>query len=238
MHCAKGLNTDSKITLPKGVFNLGTTKIVTILFIAIIVSSVALLGTQQVQAAGPVTHFGVSFLQTSFTVGLSNNIIVKALDSTETQVDSYSGAVNITCSDPNAILPVNPTLPINSGIGGGLTFHFGTAGNQTITVTDIADNTLVGTLTITVAPIHFSVTVSATTITAGESVNVTVTALDETDNVVTLLGNSGYGGSIDFSSTDSLAVFPAQGLPSNLINGTRTFAVTLNTTGTQTITVS
>lgn len=200
------------------------------------ISSMALLGTQQAQAAGAVTHFGVSFLQTSFTVGLSNSLIVKALDDTETQVGSYSGAVNITCSDPNAILPINMTMPINGGIGGGLTFHFGTAGSQTITVTDIADNTLVGTLTVTVAPIHFSVTVSPTTITAGESVNVTVTALDAADNIVALLGNSGYGGSIDFVSTDSQAVYPLEGSTRNLINGSRTFNITLNTPGAQTIT--
>jgi hypothetical protein len=201
------------------------------------ISSLALLGAQQVAAAGTVTHYSISFIQTSFTVGMPNNLIIKAVDDTETQVSGFNSAVNLTCSDPYAILPTNRTLLINNGIGGGLTLHFGTAGTQTITVTDTTDNTLVGTLTITVAPIHYAISVTPTNITAGESVNVTVAALNETDGVLTELGNSGYGGSILFSSTDSLAVFPAQGSPSNLLNGNRTFTVTLNTTGSQTITV-
>lgn len=201
------------------------------------ISSMALLGAQQVAAAGTVTHYTISFIQTSFTVGMPNNLIIKAVDDTETQVTSYNGAVNLTCSDPYAVLPTNRTLPINGGIGGGYTLHFGTAGPLTINVTDTTDNSLVGTLTITVAPIHYAISVSPTNITSGESVNVTVAALDEADNVLTLLGNSGYGGSLLFSSTDSLAVFPAQGSPSNLLNGNRTFSVTLNTTGSHTITI-
>ena len=115
--------------------------------------------------------------------------------------------------------------------------YFGTAGIQTVTVTDTANNAIVGTLTVTVAPIHFGISVTPTTISAGESVNVTVTALDASENVLTDIGSSGYGKSIDFSSTDSLAVFPLQGSPSNLVNGIGVFNITLNTAGSQTITV-
>lgn len=201
------------------------------------ISSFALIETRPVQAAGAVTHYSLSFIQTSYNVAISNNLIVKAVDSTETQVTSYNGAVTLTCSDPNAILPTNTTLLVNGGIGGGVTLYFGTAGTQTVTVTDTTDNTIVGTLTVTVAPIHFSVSVTPTTIIAGQSVNVTVTALDASDNVLTTIGNSGYGGSIDFSSSDSQAVFPLQGGPSNLVNGVGIFNITLSTVGSQTITV-
>lgn len=201
------------------------------------VSSIALLGAQQAAAAGTVTHYSLTFLQTSFMQGMPNSLIIKAVDDTETQVSGYNSAVNITCSDPYAVLPTNRTLLINNGIGGGITLHFGTAGTQTLTVTDTTDNTLVGTVTLTVAPVHYSVSVSPTNITVGQSVNVTVAVLNETNSVVPEFGNSGYGGSILFSSTDSLAVFPAQGSPSTLTNGNRTFPITLNTTGLQTITL-
>jgi hypothetical protein len=201
------------------------------------ISSLALIGTRPVEALGTVTHYSLSFIQISSTVALSNNLIVKAVDSTDTQVTSYNGVVTLTCSDPNAILPTNTTLPINGGIGGGVTIYFGTAGTQTVTVTDTIDNTIVGTLTVTVAPIHFSVSITPTNIIAGESVNVTVTALDASDNVLTTIGDSGYGASIDFSSSDSQAVFPLQGSPSNMINGIGIFNITLNTVGSQTITV-
>ncbi len=217
---------------------MGKTRIFTLIIITMMVCSLALFSTPQVDAAvGPVTHYNVDLIQKPCTVGLTNSLIVIAADSTNATVQA-SRVAKLTSSDPNAILPTNTTLVFNdNGIAGGVSIHFGTAGTQTLTVTDTTDNTIVGILTVTVAPIHFSVSVTPTTITAGESVNVTVTALDASENVLTTIGNSGYGSSIDFSSTDSQAVFPLQGSPSNMINGIGVFNITLNTTGSHTITV-
>jgi hypothetical protein len=105
-------------------------------------------------------------------------------------------------------------------------------------VTDVSNNAVFTTLTVTVAPIHFGISVNPTNITAGESVNVTVTALDVSDTVLSTIGNQGYGASIEFSSTDSQAQFPPTGSTSNLINGIGVFNITLQTPGSQTITAT
>ena len=76
---------------------------------------------------------------------------------------------------------------------------------------------------------HFSVSAPGTS-TVGASLNFSVTALDQFDNVST-----GYAGTVHFTSTDGSAAFPAD---STLTNGTGTFNATLNTAGNQTVTVT
>jgi hypothetical protein len=76
---------------------------------------------------------------------------------------------------------------------------------------------------------HFAVTAPATAV-AGTAFQVTVTALDASNNVV-----ASYSGTLHFASTDGQAVLPAN---STLTNGKGTFAVTLNTAGNQTITAT
>lgn len=216
---------------------IGKSKLFTITFVMLIVCSILTVWPLRVEAAGAVTHYNIDTLQKPYKVGLSYNLVIVAADSTNTTVPEIRTAA-LTCSDPNAILPTNPTLTTNAGgiASGGI--YFGTAGTQTVTLTDTADSTIVGTLTVTVEPIHYSLLVSPTTINAGESVNVTVTALDSANSVLADLGKSGYGGSVLFSSTDSQASFPPAGTPSNLVNGTGVFNITLNTVGTQTVTIT
>lgn len=201
------------------------------------VCSLSVFETGQVDAAGAITHYNVDFLQETSSVAISNQLVVVAADANNSTITT-GGAVILTCSDPNAILPTNTTLIVNAGGIATCRMYFGTVGTQTVTVTDTTDNTIVGTLTVIVAQIHFGISVTPTTILAGESVNVTVTALDGSSNVLTDIGTSGYGRQLEFSSTDSQAVFPLQGSPSNLVNGTGVFNVTLNTSGSQTITAT
>lgn len=76
---------------------------------------------------------------------------------------------------------------------------------------------------------HFSLSAPAN-VTSGTAFNLTVTALDPSNNVVTA-----YAGTVHFTSSDGSAILPAN---ATLINGTGTFTVTLGTSGTQTITAS
>ena len=76
---------------------------------------------------------------------------------------------------------------------------------------------------------HFAITAPAAA-TTGTAFQVTVTALDASNNVV-----AGYTGTVHFTSTDNQAVLPAN---STLTNGTATFSASLNTTGSQTITAT
>jgi hypothetical protein len=76
----------------------------------------------------------------------------------------------------------------------------------------------------------FAVTGFPTSITAGTSGTITVTALNADGSV-----NTGYRGTVHFTSSDPHAVLPPD---TTLTNGTGIFSVTLVTAGTQSITVS
>ena len=76
---------------------------------------------------------------------------------------------------------------------------------------------------------HFSVAAQGNAV-VGTAFNITVTALDASNNTVTT-----YSGSVRFASSDAQAVLPAA---SSLANGTGTFSVTLMTPGSQTITAT
>jgi hypothetical protein len=77
---------------------------------------------------------------------------------------------------------------------------------------------------------HFSVTAASSTQTAGTTFNITVTALDHSDNVATT-----YSGTVHFTSTDVQSLLPPN---STLTNGTGAFSATLKTAGSQTITAT
>jgi probable HAF family extracellular repeat protein len=77
---------------------------------------------------------------------------------------------------------------------------------------------------------HFSVTTASTPQIAGMAFNITVTALDASNSVVT-----SYVGTVHFASSDAQAVLPGD---STLPTGTKVFSVTLKTAVSQTITVT
>jgi hypothetical protein len=72
---------------------------------------------------------------------------------------------------------------------------------------------------------HLSVTTASTSQIAGTAFNITVTALDASNALV-----STYAGTVQFASTDTQAVLPAS---SPLTHGTGTFSVTLKTATSQ-----
>lgn len=214
----------------------GKSRLFTIVLLTLFVCLLLTVLPMQVKAVEEVTNYNLSFIQTDSTVAMQNNLIITAKDSSSNTVSGYNGEVTVTSSDPEAILPT-ADITITNGMGT-CSLYFGTAGTQSVTVTNTADNSVTGTLTVTVAPIHFSISVTPTAITAGESVNVTITALDASDTVLSNLGSSGYGASIVFTSTDNQAVFPSSGITSKLVNGIGVFNITLNTPGSQTITAT
>jgi uncharacterized protein (TIGR03437 family) len=76
-------------------------------------------------------------------------------------------------------------------------------------------------------PTHFTVSAPASA-TAGTAFNLTVTALDSSNQAVT-----GYSGSVRFTSTDKAAVMPSESM---LSDGVGTFSAALLTAGSETIT--
>jgi subtilase family serine protease len=79
---------------------------------------------------------------------------------------------------------------------------------------------------------HFAVSASPSSITAGNSVTLTVTAEDASNNPVPT-----YTGTVHFTSSDGQAVLPGN-FPFQGVTATATFTVTLKTAGSETITVT
>jgi hypothetical protein len=185
-------------------------------------------------AASKATHFAIT-APTSATAGTAFGVTVTALDASNQVVPGYAGTVHFTSTDGQAVLPADYMFtPADAGahtFTNAVTLK--TLGTQTITATDTATGSIVGTsAAIAVsapAATHFTVAAPAGA-PAGTPVNVTVTALDASNQVV-----PGYAGTVHLTSTDGQAVLPAN---ATLPNGVGTFSVTLGTAGAQTITAT
>jgi uncharacterized repeat protein (TIGR03803 family) len=177
------------------------------------------------------SSFAVSGLPASAVAGTSTTFTVAAQNADGSANNAYTGTVHFTTSDPQAMLPADFTF--SAADDGVHTFNvtFKTAGSQSITVTDLGDNLIKGTstpITVTAASaVGLLFNDLPTIATAGIAFPVTVTAEDAYGNTAT-----GYTGLIHFTSSDSNASLPAN---STLTNGTRTFAVTFDGAGNQSL---
>src|SRR5262249_14750509 len=172
-------------------------------------------GTHGIQLweAAPTAHFDVS-ASSSTVAGVPVNVTVTARD-TLGNVDAwYTGTVAFNSSAGQAVLPA--TYPSPTAAAGLPPFSAGatlkTAGSQTVTATDTVTSSRTGSATVTVNPAAastFVVTASPTTVTAGNSTSVTVTALDPFGNAAT-----GYTGTVRFTSSDGQTALTAEETPS------------------------
>lgn len=184
-------------------------------------------GNISVSPAG--VHFVVS-AQSSTTAGSSFSFTVTAQDQNNNTVTSFGDTIRFVSSDGNASLPGNVTLSNGTG---SFAATLKTAGNQTITAIDTANNSVTGSSgTISVAPTsatHLGVSVQQGNITSGNPFNITVMALDQFNNTATSTDT------IHFTTSDGSASIPGD---TALSNGTATVSFTLKTTGNQTITAT
>jgi hypothetical protein len=178
-------------------------------------------------AAGPATKLLVSGL-TRPRVGEPALVRVVALDAANHRTVNYAGTVHFTSSDSAARLPADYIFRRRDRGVHFFRVTFGTAGAQTVTVTDTRTPTITGvrSTTVTAAPVvtHFQV---------GEPTRVTVVALDASNRRV-----PSYTGTVDITSTDSAARLPADFTFRRRDRGIRAFAVTFGTQGPQTITAT
>ncbi len=181
----------------------------------------------------------------SAVAGSSTAVRVYAADDYFNPVAGVTDTVGITCSDTEAVLPSAAAL-----VDGTSTFDLTlkTAGSQTVTATDITD----GTKTANTDPVTVSAgafaklqllvpgetaapgtptgkTGAPTPQTAGTAFTITVNAVDDNWNVVST------NDTVHLASSDPNAVLAADAA---LSGGTGTFSVTLNTSGSWTVTAS
>jgi hypothetical protein len=188
------------------------------------------------RAAAAVTHFGVTASSGSVMAGSTFTVTVQALDANNNVVPGYTGTVHFTTSDPQYALPGDYTFTANDAGSRTFAVALGTAGRQTVTMTDTTSVSLTGAATLTVTPAaasHFVVTASPGSVAAGSTVTVQVTALDPYNNVAT-----GYAGTVHFTSTDHQAGLPGSYTFTSADAGVHRFGVTLKTAGSQSVTVT
>jgi hypothetical protein len=170
----------------------------------------------------------------ALSAGELTRVAVTATDGAGTTESGFTCPVRVTCTDPGAEYPTRLT-PDASRTATVLFIRFRTAGCHTLTVTDGADPSRVGTATILVRPgdtTRFRLA-APDRATAGQPVTVVVTATDE-------LGNPTpeYTGVVRFTCTDGRAALPPEYRFVGTDEGTRTFKIQPATTGAHTLTVA
>ena len=166
--------------------------------------------------------------------GIVLSLTVKAEDGSNTVDGGFVGTVHVASSDPSAVLPADYLY--TSGDAGSHTFAvtLKTFGSQTVTFSSGSLTDAVATVTVTASKLVFSSTPSSPQ-TAGTPFNVTVLAEDSLGNVAT-----NFTGSVTLTSSDAqFSVTPAS--PYTYVGGdagSKLFAVTLRTAGSQNFTFS
>ncbi|MCU1462812.1 MAG: hypothetical protein JWO37_2887 [Acidimicrobiales bacterium] len=185
---------------------------------------------------GAATHYTVTAPSTSVS-GSPFGITVTALDANNNVATGYTGRAHFTSSDGAATLPGDYTF--ETGDHGAHTFPDGvtlrTVGTKTVTATDTVTASITGQASVDVTPAageHLVVSAPATA-TSGSSISVTVTAT--TSGGAT---DTGYTGTVHFTSSDGAATLPADYAFVGGDAGTKTFSVTLKTAGNQTVTAT
>ena len=192
---------------------------------------------------GVATQYFFDLLPASVTAGASFTLRVTALDANGNRATGYTGTAHFTSSDPHpATLPADYTFTVADGGRHAfpLAFKLFITPSQTITATDTVTASIKFSLSEPVTPAATSklaITAPAT-VSAGVAFNITVKAEDAFGNVTPT-----YSGTVSFTSTDPLAILPAN---STLTNGAATLAAKLQTvvgspwkiTGTDTVTSS
>lgn len=199
-------------------------------------TSIAGSATVNADPAAVATHFGV-FAKENVTAGKSFDTVVVALDAANHPVPNYTGTVHLTSTDGSATLPADYTF--TTADHGFHEFHttLTTPGSQTITANDTTTTAITGSVTVNVTPApvatHFLV-LAPENVTTGKSFDLVVIALDAANHAVT-----DYTGTVQLAAPgDTSAVLPTAYTFAASDHGRHVFHVTLNTTGSQTITAT
>jgi hypothetical protein len=189
----------------------------------------------------PVPQSGPAFVitgPTSITAGTAGTFTVSVLNPDGSADTGYTGTVQFTSSDPQAVLPANYTFTAADQGVHTFTVMLKTAGSQAITATDTVTGSITGSDTgIAVQPAAAGqfVLSAPSSVKHGSAFSLTLTVEDAYGNVVT-----GYTGTVHFSSSDGTATLPANYTFTAADAGVHTFTrkTILRTRGTQTLTAT
>jgi hypothetical protein len=186
---------------------------------------------------GTLAGFSVSGIPATDVSGAANSVKVTAEDAFGNIITSYNGTVqfSVTGNGGTPTLPgpytFNPSTDKGAHTFAGVVLNL-PGSNQTLTVTDSSANESGSAAVTVVSPAtHLSVSIAPGSQTAGQPVTVTVRALDAANSL-----DPFFGDTLQFASTDPLV--PAVQLPFTGNTGSATFPITLETAGSQTITVT
>jgi uncharacterized repeat protein (TIGR03803 family) len=179
--------------------------------------------------------YSITGFQSPTTAGTSGSFTVTVLNPDGTTDTGYTGTIHFTSTDPQAALPADYAFQSSDQGVHTFTATLYTSGSRAITGSDTSNSMITGAdgpITVTAAAAtHFSIAAPASA-KRGKAFNVTVTALDAYGNVA-----AGYTGTVHFTSSDTRATLPANYTFTATDAGVHTFSVTLNSGGSQSITV-
>jgi hypothetical protein len=162
------------------------------------------------------------------------SVAITAVDRAGNVETDYQGTVHLSSTDPRAELAGDATFgPDDNGV---VTLHvkFRTAGVQTLTVSDTAAPSRLGTTSVLIyptAPVRFQVTAPEGRVST--AVPVTVTALDVHGNRVGI-----YDGAVRLTDADGRQFGPAAYRFRQDDEGAHTFSLTFPSAGVQTVTAT
>jgi hypothetical protein len=182
-----------------------------------------------------VSALAVTAFPTPTKAGVGHAIMVRAVDPFGNTVPGYTGTIAFTSSDVKATLPAAYTfVASDNGAHKFAGLILKTAGTQSISAYDTATNSISGkesNITVNSAAASHLLVKSQTSVTAGTSFSLTVTAEDPYGNTV-----PGYTGTVAFTSNDPKAILPTPYTFTGTDAGSHTFTVTLETARTRSIT--
>ncbi|HVX14641.1 MAG TPA: hypothetical protein VHC22_25865 [Pirellulales bacterium] len=191
--------------------------------------------TINVNPAPVATHFAV-LANPNATVGTPDSVLVVALDASNRPVPNFTGTVTLTDTTDTTVAPASYTF--QAGDHGTHVFQmtFNSTGAQVLSATDTATPPDTGTITINVNPAQVATqlfVLAPQNAIEGKQVPVLVAALDSANHLVT-----GYTGTVTLTDTSDATVAPITYTFQASDHGVHIFWVTLNTSGTQTLTAT
>jgi N,N-dimethylformamidase beta subunit-like protein len=185
-----------------------------------------------VNGAPVAQKLGLTVASPSVTAGQAFNLTATALNAQGTPATTYRGTVHFTSTDPASVLPADYTFTSADAGAHQFPVTLKTAGSQGVTATDTATASITGSQTLTVtAAAAATLSLSGLTSTVAGTIQTATVTLFAADGTVA----TGYTGTVHFSSTDALAVLPADYTFGSSDAGVHPFSVTLKTTGGQTV---